>query len=185
MNIHPVFVHFPIALLTVYALLEVCGSVLNLILISLKKENSALVQFLSGQNIVSIKAFLVIVGSIATVPTLMSGETAEHIFRSEAGSPQAFATSAIGKLIETHSTCAWVSVIVFSIIALGYLCSLSWFSKYSLCRSISEVIRNPWVVSILACVGIILITVTGVLGGAITYGPTADPVVEYVYKLLI
>lgn len=44
------------------------------------------------------------------------------------------------------------------------------------------VLRSPFL-PFLALIGLIAITMTGALGGAIVYGPNVDPVVKFVYSL--
>lgn len=41
-----------------------------------------------------------------------------------------------------------------------------------------------WLISLLAVVGLFAITITGVLGGSIVYGTTADPLAPIVLKML-
>jgi hypothetical protein len=42
-----------------------------------------------------------------------------------------------------------------------------------------------WVSILLAIVGLILITVTGALGGILVYGPDVDPVAKLLYSLIV
>ncbi len=177
-NIHPILVHFPIALLTIYALLEIAS--LQFIPFS---------KYARDARGVLIKGFLVIVGSVSTATALMSGEAAEHSVLNDLIVSGAD-TTALSHLIETHSTYATLTAIVFAIIALSYL-SL-WLSGVSTENGIIKkidsffiYIRNQYVISILALVGLILVTITGALGGALTHGPDIDPVVKYIYGLLI
>src|ERR1051326_6600291 len=63
LNVHPIFVHFPVALLTIYCLLE---------FVRLRKVTSQPYWFY-------IKAMFVIIGSLATAAALITGDMAEDI----------------------------------------------------------------------------------------------------------
>lgn len=182
MNIHPLFVHFPIALLTVYAVMEFGGPMLLKILKVFKKEGTELAQFITSELYKNIKAFLVIVGAVLGFPTLQTGEMAEHAMRAASGDTQGFGTTNAGQLIELHSTFATASVWLFAVLAVAYILKHSWFNKYAILKKISDIVLNPCLAGILAVAGIILLTITGALGGAITYGPDVDPIVQYIYN---
>lgn len=174
MNIHPIFVHFPIALLTVYAIAE---------LIRFKKVTETPYYFY-------VKAVLVIAGTLSSSLALQTGELAEHLL-GERGS----------KLIDSHATFATISTDIFAILAVVYL--LIWISKTSWNTKINEfkngIFAKIWnllvstankIISsplsfILAFIGLIAVTVTGALGGAIVYGPTVDPIVSFIYNLVM
>jgi uncharacterized membrane protein len=177
-NIHPILVHFPIALLTIYALLEVAS--LKFVPFSTYARDA------KGTL---IKGFLVIVGSISTIGALVSGEGAEHELLTVMGELGGDVFS-LSHLIETHSTYATLTAIVFAIIALSYL-SL-WFSSVwnenTILKKIDiffSYLRNQYMISLLALIGLVLVTITGALGGALAYGPDIDPVVTYIYRLVI
>ena len=182
MNIHPLFVHFPIALLVVYTFLEV-GSLLVLgILRVFRREGPSVGVLLSGKSFHDIKAFLVVMGTALAFVTLQTGEWAEHALRTTTSEGVRFATSSSPfRLIEMHSSFATASVAVFTILAVAYICRLAWFRKFKIFNFVSELVLNPWIRVILALVGAVLILITGALGGAITYGPTTDPFVSMIY----
>lgn len=137
----------------------------------------------------NIKAFLVIAGTLLALLTLQTGEWAGDALRSSAADPRAFGSSDLGKLIETHSTFATATVIIFSVLAVGYLARFLWqtgnpkIQKFTFIYKAQEIILNRWLAPVLALAGLIAVTVTGALGGAIVYGPDIDPVVKYVYGL--
>lgn len=177
MNIHPIFVHFPIALLTLYALLEIL--------------RFRFIQRVPGMF--SIKAFLVIIGSLGAFVALQTGELVEDAFRS--------GSSTVRQLIETHSAVATSTFVIFGLLALAYIISLfnTYAAQSSFTRFVSQnpflasvwrilsnaagFIMRPSVLVILAVLGLLAVTVTGALGGAIVYGPDADPVVRLVYGM--
>lgn len=187
MNIHPLFVHFPIALLTLYALFEIFIPIKIKAYKLFKWEHIWTYKLLINPIWENIKAFLVIVGTILALPTLQTGEWAEGVIRGASSSPRAFEGSSVGKLIEMHSTFADVTVIVFSILAVGYLARFLWqtanpkVQKFVFINTIQNIVLNKWIAPILALVGLIAVTITGALGGAITYGPDVDPVVKLIY----
>ncbi len=175
LNIHPIFVHFPIALLTLYALGE---------LVYFKKVRELPYVFYC-------KAIAVIVGTLSAFVTLQTGEWAERAYRN---------SSATMRIIEIHSTWADGAVIVFGVLAAAYaiawlnrttywnqlLQKQSWLqSTWKVLSVLSRVcIQTPLVLA-LSLAGLIAITVTGALGGSLVYGPDIDPVVSFIYHLLI
>ena len=170
MNIHPILVHFPIALLTIYAIME-C--------LRFKKLNETSYFF-------NIKAAFVIIGSLTALITFSSGDAAEHAVR----------TASNRALIEMHSNFAGISTAIFAVIAIVYLIEwlkeTKWKDKvtHSLFKKVwnaadtyaAQILSNPWL-PVVAFLGLVAITITGALGGAITYGPSIDPIVSFVYHL--
>jgi len=174
MNIHPLFVHFPIALLVVYSIME---------LIHTQRLNHS-------DTYASIKGFLVIVGTLAAYVTLSTGELAEGLLL--ANRPE------LAKLVETHSAFAGASTAIFSILAISYVIKFFMDSTYAQAPVLasgplsrvwgamlwySRAIRENVLGQMLALAGIICITITGALGAAIVYGPDADPIVSFIYGL--
>lgn len=158
--IHPIFVHFPIALFTIYALLEFLRfKILN--------QNS---------HLFYIKATFVIIGSLASFLTLITGVMIQDLFEN----------SPLQKVLELHATMATISVIIFSLIAAVY--SISWLNKigfriWPLFLNLQKIILQGPIIIILALVGLITITTTGALGGSLVYGPQTDPFTSFVYNL--
>ena len=174
MNIHPLFVHFPIAMLIVYAICE-------------------LIRFravLAKPYWFYFKAFLVIIGSVSAFVTVKTGQMAEDVIRE--------ATGRVSDLIETHSTFALISTWLFTVLALLYI--IAWIHKEKphffasfqflavrwllVCR-IARIVFSPAVLVILAVLGLCAISITGALGGAIVYGPDFDPFSKFVYGLFV
>ncbi len=165
MNIHPIFVHFPIGLLTIYALLE---------LIQWKKLTTHRSWF-------DIKAALVVIGTILGLATLQTGEMAE----------EAIGQSSLHDLIEMHSLFANVTMWIFGLIAASYIVIFLTRTQLNLVQKnwwralvrLFEFIQRSYVLVPLAFIGLITLTITGALGGSIVYGPDVDPVVNFIYHL--
>ena len=162
MNIHPIFVHFPIALLTVYALFE-------------------LLQFsllLKKTYWWYLKGAFVVLGSVSSVASYMTGDwAAEAIDRS----------SEVQNLIQVHSGFAFGTVLIFGLISLSYVLLLlkkEGVAQWPVTR-LAERLQQPNVIIPLSMIGLILVTVTGALGGAIVYGSEVDPIVSVIYHALI
>jgi uncharacterized membrane protein len=172
MNLHPLFVHFPIALLTIYALLE-C--------VRIKRVQQAAATFY-------VKAVLVIVGFVSSIATYLSGEAIEDLVRGN---------RTLNQLVETHSNFALATIIVFGILAAAYkvqwikrdgaslLPNLSKRAFMLKLYTVSDILLKPFVCVPLAVLGLILVTITGALGGSIVYGPDVDPAVKFIYQLII
>lgn len=167
MNIHPIFVHFPIAFLTIYAIAE---------LIRFDKVMS-----LSWW--MNTKIVLLFVGIVGAFFALGTGEFGEDLYASARD------------IIHVHETVAQITTAVFGALVAYYLVSeinLKWggqitassFAKVwsGLMKLVSFIFNKPVIIA-LAFVGLVAITITGALGGAIVYGPDADPVVHFVYTL--
>ncbi len=171
LNIHPVIVHTPIGLLTLYSIIE---------LLRFKKLQERPYIFYT-------KAILVIVGFGGAVAAYLSGDMIEELF-----------TSANDlALIEVHSTFALITSVLYGVIAASYV--VLWFQKecgtwgflknkniagiWKMKLAIANFIQKPWIIGVLALLALVAIFITGALGGAIVYGPEADPAVSVIYHL--
>jgi hypothetical protein len=177
MNTHALIVHFPIALLSIYAVLE---------LVHHKKV-------LASHGFFFIKSFLLVVGTLAAFAAAQSGEIAEEAFRG----------GDFHRVVELHSMWATLTIAFFSILAYAYVITwirsrlmstalMTWIAMHAwpqkvwlFLDAIARIIRKPVVCVALAGMGLVAITVTGALGASIVYGPDIDPVVSFVYHLFI
>lgn len=164
-NIHPIFVHFPIAFLLVYSLLKI---------IPLRK-------WLPGVAWNHIEKVVLLVGVVGAFVAAQTGEIAEHLVRPD------------HNLVEMHSLFASISIAFYGLLVvcefltpvLGYL--IKKFPESKLLVRLQEVlplVNSGWLKIVLAVLGLVAITVTGLLGGVMVYGVTADPIAPIVLKLL-
>jgi uncharacterized membrane protein len=175
MNIHPLFVHFPIGILSTYALLEISYWLFPFV------RRQAWVQH--------TKIFLVIFGALWFLPTAGTGDIASEIITKKPDT---------NKIIEMHEHFAGISMVIFMGIAACHLLILGVKHQAQLPRILAKIliffarfeptarkITESPLVAILAGIGLIAITITGALGAAITYGSDTDFIVTYIYRLLI
>lgn len=159
MNVHPILVHFPIALLTIAALMEILS----------------FSWFTKRAYWWMVKGAFVTIGAVSSVFAFLSGDAIEDSFRSSR------------QLVEVHSSFAFGTVLVFGIIALSYVLVFlkkEGFANWTVIR-MAERVQQPMILIPLSIIGLVLVTVTGALGGAIVYGPDIDPIVSIVYHALI
>ncbi len=159
MNIHPLFVHFPIGLLVVYSLLEL----------------ASLVPWVKRQQwIFPVKAFLVLAGFCAAIVAYFLGGMAAE-----------FQPADKHDLIEMHEHFAGFTLIAYGVLFLGYGAAVLKRARNLPNRflmTIEKVVASP-LAAVLAVIALALITVTGALGAAIALGPDVDPVVTAIYNL--
>ena len=178
-NLHPIFVHFPVALLTVYALME---------LVRWRKVNGQIYWFY-------VKACFLIIGGLGSLAALWTGDMAKSSVR--AGDFHVSIPN-FNQVVSTHENFADLSVAIFGLLAVSYL--IVWLSHenfvkvfgsnlslqkfWSKFSKIAHFIAESRLVIFLALAGLVCITITGGLGGVMVYGPTADPFFGAVYHLL-
>jgi len=148
MNIHPLIVHFPIALLTTYAVLE---------LIRFRIVTSKPYWFY-------IKVTLLILGTLASYAAILAGLIAKSLI----SNPD------ILYVINRHEFFGITTSVIFTLISLIYI--RAWIKQ----------VPDPKKQTLfLAILGLTSIFITGALGGSIVYGPTNDPVTNWIYNLII
>lgn len=169
MNVHPIFTHFPVALLTLYGIME---------LARFKKISTQQYWFY-------VKAIFLILGTVIGYATFFTG----YVLRDD------YKLDSIVKVINTHMWFAIGTLALFSLLSLGYF--IAWLEKEKIISvtsnkksvtfllSIKSVLNSNWFCILGALAGLVGITVTGALGGALAYGNDVDPMVNFVYHLLI
>lgn len=165
MNLHPIIVHFPIAFLVIWSLCEILP-------VSV---------WFKSVNWQPVKNFLVLIGFVGGWVSQITGEIAEHLI----GRSQ---------LVHTHSFFAQASMVLFGIFAFEVVIIFlknrynNIYVKLGVITKIIDwalnLVQNRAFRFLLAMLGLIAIFVTGLLGGVLVYGPTADPLAPYVLKIL-
>lgn len=161
-NIHPIFVHFPIALLTAY-------SILRLLPLSRWFPSVAWKQ---------VRLVFLLLGVIGAAAALSTGEIAEEF--------------AVGNraLMEMHAAFATAASWIYGILLVGELVAFvrsAGFVPTALDRFaqfIERILTQPFLAGVLALVGLVVLSIAGMLGGVLVYGVTADPIAPLVLKIL-
>ncbi len=174
MNIHPLFVHFPIALLVLYSALELGGYAWP---------------WLRRQTwLFAVKAFLLFVGILGAIAALVTGGIAEDLVE---GSARAY-------ILAVHAPASGITTVLYAILACAYLIRVfdreGWGNRvagmanpfmrtWSYKKYVAHLVLDTWLLPVLSLAALIGMFVTGALGAAIVYGPSADPFVSFVYHL--
>ncbi len=165
-NLHPIFVHFPIALLFVYSFIKIIPFEKWFPNISWRQTERMFLLF----------------GLLGAFLALYTGETAEYLFKSDR------------QLVDMHSTFATVSTWIYGLLLLGEIMAVFnasvlvqgiqslWFKKLLILKQ--RILTHRIFSKVLALLGLVAISVTGLLGGVMVYGTSADPMAGIVLKLL-
>lgn len=164
-NIHPLFVHFPIAFLCLY-------SVIKILPLARWFPNIAWKQ---------IERTLLVVGVLGAFLSSSTGEAAEHL------------TNPDEALVEMHALFASLSTWLYGVLLVGealavlnkiLIPKLSIPQLAKLTNGLEKLLCHPVLSRIVAIAGLLAISVTGLLGGVMVYGTSADPVAPFVLRLL-
>lgn len=175
MNIHPLFVHFPIGLLVVYSVLEIGAYVWP----TLRRQTW----------LFSVKAFLLFVGVLAAFAALITGGVAEDLIRH---------TNSYAFILKVHSPIAAATTVLYLLLSGAYIVRIfdqkGWGNSvvglnrpfmriWSFKKYVAYLVLDTWLLPVLALLALVGMVVTGALGAAIVYGPNADPFVTFIYHL--
>ncbi len=164
-NIHPLFVHFPIAFLLLYSLLRILPFERWIPTIAWRQ----------------VRFIVLLAGVLGAMAASATGEIAEHLVRPDR------------RIVEMHSLFATASTWVYGLLLIGeFLVLLNPYlaqkfpnaSLLKLFRFVESVLANQALSILLAIVGVIAISITGLLGGVMVYGTSADPLAPVVLTLL-
>lgn len=164
-NIHPLFVHFPIAFLVVYSVIK---------FLPVEK-------WITSISWRPIQRLLLVVGVLGAFVSNSTGEMAEHLVKAD------------HDLVEMHAFFAGASTWIYGILLVGEILFL--LNRYFVTKkiqtpinkiliSIEKIINQNILSKTLALFGLIAISITGLLGGVIVYGVSADPIAPFVLRLL-
>jgi uncharacterized membrane protein len=162
-NMHPLFVHFPVALLSLFAVLVVLP----------------LEKWFATVSWLDIKRIVLFCGVIGAFLALQTGEIAEHLVKPNRD------------LVELHSTFATVTTWIFAVIALYEVLSLVEIRfgervprLIRVFYSYAYIVFSKKIIYVsLVWIGLITLVITGLLGGTLVYGTSADPLSPYVLRL--
>ena len=163
-NIHPLFVHFPIALLFIYSIIKIIPFHIVLPNVSWKH----------------IERVLLLAGVLGAFVSSSTGEIAEHLVESNR------------QIIEMHKLFAAASTWFYGLLLLGealYLLNPIISLKLQIpplnnfLNFIQKILTNRILSIILTLLGLVAISITGLLGGVLVYGVSADPVAPVVLRL--
>ncbi len=165
-NIHPILVHFPIALLFLYSIIKI---------LPLKK-------WIPNVGWRDIERVLLLVGVLGASAALATGGTAEHLLRANRKLVNAHANFGIAATWLYGALLAGEIAAIINAKNFVYIQNLQFIKKILLL--LEKVFCDPIFSGIIAFIALIAISVTGLLGGVIAYGLTADPVAPFILKLL-
>lgn len=164
-NIHPIFVHFPIALLVVYSVIKIIPF-------------ERWLPQIAWRHIERVLLFLGVIGAFVANIT---GETAEHIAKADRA------------LVNMHSSFATWTIFLYGLLLFGEIVRLinlkiikpdSNTSLVKILLSIERILLHSVLSRVIAFAALITITITGLLGGVIVYGTSADPFAPFILNLL-
>lgn len=164
-NIHPIFVHFPIALLFLYSFVKILPFKRWFPRVAWK----------------DIERALLLVGVLGAFAALATGETAEHLVGPNR------------ELVNMHSTFATLATWLYGALLVGEILSVInpiFLPKISspgvtkFAQALEKLLCNNGFSKLLAFCALIAIFVTGLLGGVMVYGTTADPLAPTVLSIL-
>lgn len=163
-NIHPIFVHFPIAFLFLYSIIKIIPFYKWFPKIAWR----------------DIKLILLVVGVMGAFIANSTGEIAEHLVRPD------------HDIVEMHALFASMSTWFYGLLLLGelvifinpFVLKLNLPKTSGLLIFIQNILTHKIISTALALLGFIAISITGLLGGVMVFGTTADPIAGVVLQIL-
>jgi uncharacterized membrane protein len=164
-NLHPIFVHFPIAFFLLYSLFAI-----------LPFE-----KWFKSASFKTFKIILLAAGLLGAILATSTGEIAERF------------TNGPEEVLHWHELFAGTSNGIF--IALFIMEILDPIVNYlrikfdlgvlgGLLKKFSEFFSERWIIILVAIAGVIAISMTGLLGGVLVHGLEADPLAKPILNIL-
>jgi uncharacterized membrane protein len=164
-NIHPIIVHFPIALLLLYSIIKILP----------------FARFFPKVAWRDIERVLLLFGVLGAFAASATGELAEKL------------VSPNHKLVEAHSMFAGASTWLYGALLIGEILAI--INKTTIAKIniaplsklgafLERILCHPGLSKFIAFLALIAIATTGLLGGVMVYGLSADPVAPFVLKML-
>ena len=167
-NLHPIFVHFPIALLLFYSLIRIFPWPKKLPATDWRPPRIS----------------LLIAGLLGAWLSSLTGEAASEITRHNRA------------ILELHEGTANASIGVYLVLLFAellYYFRPEWLSAkngrifktaHFLIVNLQAWLAQVWILRLLAFAGALLIALTGLFGGVMVYGVAADPLAAPLLKIL-
>ncbi|MCA9352805.1 hypothetical protein KC901_01335 [Patescibacteria group bacterium] len=164
-NLHPIFVHFPIAFLLLYSVVKILP----------------FRRWFPGTSWNHIYKILLIPGVIGAYLSMATGETAAHLTRPDRD------------LVGLHEFFAGATTNIYLILLIGeffpvilrVLRNIKHIPRVvvRIVYQLGRIINHPTVMIGLALVGAIALFLTGVFGGILTHGTSADPLAPFILNI--
>ena len=128
-----------------------------------------------------IERTLLIIGVLGAFVALSTGDVAEHLTRPNRN------------LVETHSLFATTATWMYVLLLIGELLTIymSWLSSkiaspivLRVLTFIRDLFTHPILSKTMAALGLVTISITGLLGGVMVYGTSADPLAGFILQIL-
>lgn len=163
-DLHPIFVHFPIALFLLYSLLRLIPWPKKLLVVDWQIP----------------RMVILAIGLLGAGLANATGEAAKHLNRPN------------NQLVEMHETFAGFSVTIYVILLIAELIvfikpewlEINYLKTIKPFILLLKKITGNWLFYLLSIIGALAITMTGLLGGVMVYGVKADPLAAPILKLL-
>lgn len=164
-NIHPIIVHFPVAFLFIYSVLKI---------LPFKK-------WFKNTNWSHVEIIILITGVLGAWAGNATGEMAEHMVRVNR------------EVLQMHTFFAGATSTFYVILLAGELLPFitlkiterfNFMNISKLLLFFQKILSNRVVMILLAILGLVAVSMTGLLGGVMVYGTTADPLAAPVLKML-
>ncbi len=162
-DLHPVFVHFPIALITLYAVLE-----------CLRFHAVT-----SRVDLFHTKAVLIVSGTAGGFVAAVFGLLAARVYTDVD----------MLRIITVHRTFAFLTISIATLLSIIYIGA--WLSRAGanvphkkLFRRAEHITDSAWMIP-LALIILAAVSITGALGGSLVYGADADPFVQLLHKIFV